>query len=112
MIYTGSYFTLPKNFKGLKIQISNTKPEWFEVDLVLDKLFPDWNIINEFKQTKNIEKFNKEYLKQLSKYHSKALRSYLESFNKDVVLLCWETKNHCHRYVLANYLGNDIKEIK
>lgn len=41
MIYTGSYFTLPKDFKGLKIQISNSKPKWFQVDMAIPQLYPD-----------------------------------------------------------------------
>lgn len=110
MIYTSSYFSLPKNFKGVKIQISNTKPNWFEVDYVLKPLFPTWDMINSVKQTNETEKFKKEYLAMISKYDPKALRRYLESLGEDVVLLCWETKNFCHRHILAEYLGKDVKE--
>lgn len=114
MLYTSSYFTLPKDLDCFKVQISNSKPKDFEVDTKFSALIPNWGYVEEYKRTGDKDTFIKRYKKQLSKYDAKNLKEELEKISKNlgkpIVFLCWETKNFCHRSILGEFIN--IKELK
>jgi uncharacterized protein YeaO (DUF488 family) len=106
MIYTSNYFNI-KDFKGTKIQISNSRPKGHRVDFKYDILVPDWYLVDNFKKgIITYDTFKETYLKQLDKLDKKDILQWLNSVDKDIVLLCWCRNKQCHRYVLAEWLGN------
>lgn len=108
MLYTSSYFTLPKNFEGIKVQISNSKPKFFEVDRVVKELMPDWKYVQQWKENSiSWDEFTTAYNEKIGKYDMEKVKNWLINLGKgrDVVLLCWEKDEYCHRHILGKALG-------
>ena len=109
MIYTGNYFKLSK-FRGIKVQISNSKPNSIQVDYVFKDLIPAWSLVDSFKKGKiTEEEFELSYLKQLNKLDKEKVYHKLFQLNDDVILLCW-CRGFCHRHILAKWLNKGVIE--
>lgn len=116
MIYT-SYYSNPalRKFKGLKIQISTSKPQWHKVDGAIQSLYPGWELVSGHKEGKiSDEEYTKRYIKHLDSLNWDHILQYLES--NDCVLLCWCGKGKfCHRHILRHYLRDkfnlEVKEL-
>lgn len=107
-IYT-SYFAKAKYFdkrRFILCQISNSAP--FELDGKLSVLIPDWNTIVYPKKRGLIdeEEYKERYLNQLNSSKDSVLNiiKLLKTFNKDIVLMCYESPDgFCHRHILADW---------
>ena len=110
MIYT-SYFAnlkkLPKDI--IPIAISASVPNSIDI-LRYKKLAPTYNILSEYKQTNNIDKYIKEYYNQiLNKLNPNEVikELYQLSNEKDIALICYEKYDKfCHRQIVAKWLNN------
>ena len=116
MIYT-SYFAnlkkLPNNI--VPIAISASVPNSIDI-LRYKKLAPTYNILNDYKQTNNIDNYIKEYYNQiLNKLNPQEVINelYKLSNNKDLALICYEKYDKfCHRQLVAEWLNNHGIEVK
>jgi uncharacterized protein YeaO (DUF488 family) len=116
MIFT-SYYANPalRKFKGIRIQISTSKPFWHKVDTSIEALYPGWELVKGHKEgTLNDEEYTKKYIKHLDSLNWDGILKYLQS--NDCILLCWCRKDaFCHRHILRHYLRDkfnlEIKEL-
>ena len=118
-IYT-SYFANWRNFPegSLKIGITRFPPAYWKDEINIDKLAPaDW-LLRQY-QNKQIDEymFAIEYKNQLNDrgLTPYAVRTILEAVAKDrdIVLCCYEKPDEfCHRHILAEWLGEDVEELK
>lgn len=97
----------------VQISIAGKAPEWYS-GIQYKRLAPKWSFWQEWEKNGDndyyIEHFNKEVLAPLNK---EAVREALAvlSKGKDCVLLCYELPGEfCHRHLVAQWLGNDVKE--
>lgn len=107
MIYTSHYFDkeiYEHKIDALLVQISNSAPANFEVDMVLKNLSPDWKWVRALKEDEiTWEKFEYEYNKKMDKELTDEVMHVLSV--EDCVLLCWEhTPELCHRRLLGERL--------
>jgi uncharacterized protein YeaO (DUF488 family) len=115
-IYTSYYAKVARaSTDALLVQVSNTKPKWFEKDTVIlpINVFPDWNLINAFKAGQiDYNAFCAEYRKMLSVRTTPdellfTLNGIMVAKGKEeAILLCYEKEN-CHRFELARFLDTD-----
>lgn len=67
-----------------------------------------------FQKWKNKEIDNDEYAKMfkkevLDKINKKGIKDFLESFQEDVFLLCYEKSgDFCHRHIVANWIRHEL----
>ena len=68
---------------------------------------PTWDMVWEYKRTKNEEKYTQQYLDILEEnyYYIRRMIEFLEAGN-DVVFVCYcRPREFCHRVLLANYIS-------
>lgn len=121
-LYTSYYANVTKRRYSnvLYIPVSNTMPDWFDLDIVRldEKVCPSWGIINAYKGNKiSYKEFSRLYLQQLE--GNVGLKNRLVSELNDlveatgceeIIFLCWE-KDKCHRTVLAEWLTDKLTYI-
>ena len=111
MIYT-SYFSNYRNFpNGSRlVSIARETPKNFNGE-VFSKLAPDKNLLKSYKEGKfNSEMYTKIFNKYLSSLNKESVRSFLDS--NCTILLCYEKPDDfCHRHLVAEWLGEDVKEL-
>lgn len=112
MIYTG-YFARLTRYKevGLfPISIAGKAPDFYN-DFEFKKFAPTWQL---FKQWKAGEINNFQYTEQfrnqvLNKLDKSEIREFFDSFNQDVILLCYEKSgDFCHRHIVADWIETEI----
>ncbi len=114
-VKTASYFDNFKNKNNCYlVQVSNSKPKWFNIDRIFKSAIPKWELIDNYKKgIINQIEYSKSYIDYLKKYKNRILKEWQEikkeAKNKDIILLCWEkdTLNNikfCHRYLLHSFL--------
>ena len=117
-IYT-SYFANYRNFPGEAKVVGVTRfaPAYWK-GANIAALAPSEELLREYRSC-NIDEFmfKVKYLRELGdrKLKPEFVREELEKFSKgfDVILCCYEKPNEfCHRHILAEWLGNDVKEWK
>lgn len=106
-----SYFA---KYKGPNsVAICQGVPKWYK-GLSYRDLAPSWDMLLEYRTTKNEERFRRRYKEEiLSNLNPQKV---LEDLGEDAVLLCWEGANDfCHRRVVAEWLqeklGLEVKEL-
>ncbi len=114
MIYT-SYFGNLKNIpKSITpIAICTGVPKFWK-GLTYKKLAPSYNILMNWKNEKNNEKYVKDFIKLiLGKLNANNVAKELFELAKseDIVLICYETSGcFCHRNLVSEWLNlNNIK---
>ena len=117
-IYT-SYFANWRNFPegSLMIGVTRFPPTFWENGINIAALAPSEDLLRRYKN-KQIDEyvFKTIYLTELADrgFNSKAVRNLLNavSKNRDIVLCCYEKpEDFCHRHILAEWLGEDVKEL-
>ena len=117
-IYT-SYFANWRNFPegSLKIGVTRFPPAYWEDEINLAVLAPSEDLLRRYKNRQIDEYvFKTIYLTELADrgLASKTVRDLLMSVAKkrDIVLCCYEKpEEFCHRHILAEWLGEDVKEL-
>lgn len=116
-IYT-SYFANWRNFpaEAFAVGITRFKPSYWQ-EINLEILAPSENLLRDYRN-KNIDDymFKMRYLSELRErgLTPEIVREGLYNYSKgfDVVLCCYEKpKDFCHRHILAEWLGEDVKEL-
>ncbi len=99
-----SYFSKYNGKNGISIALSS--PSWFKGNS-FKKLAPTWSILNEYKKTKNKERYIKRFKKEiLSKLDPNEV---FNSLGNKAVLLCWEKSGKfCHRRIVAEWLEDNL----
>ena len=118
MIYTSYFARCPKLPKGLvPISIARLAPAGY-TGLEYKTLAPAWDILSEYKRTKNEELYIRQYNYQLFLLSADLVVKELKELAKSdqIILLCYEKPNDfCHRHLVAKWLtehGYDIQEIE
>ena len=102
--YFGNYKNIDSDIQCLSI--ANSKPQGLAL-IKWKEVVPNWSYVTSFKNKQiSFELFKQMYLNYLMNLkYSHDFKFYLEHFNSDVCLLCWEKDvNECHRKVLAEFL--------
>lgn len=114
MIYT-SYYANYKNLgDAILVQISRNKPPSVFVNYVISAFMPNSSLLFRYKAGKVDEAtYTSEYIAQLNKYSDDRYKSFIDwllNQEKDVIFLCYESKDKfCHRHILADYLNKKSK---
>ena len=114
-----SYYSKAANISGfVKIGISRTSPYLVPT---IEELYPTWDIINEYKNSGDEERFIRRYKSEIlsntsiDAVMSKIRRICAQQHSYNVLLLCYEGKGKfCHRQVVAEWLrsaGYSVEEI-
>jgi len=95
-----SYYANPAKAKNNKYSISNITPKWFDVDGIIDELFPDKNNVFDYKKgTMTTSAFINEYMIKLSNLSDDLMKNL---YGK--VLYCYEKpSDFCHRTLFREY---------
>jgi len=112
MIYTGYYAKLKlyENAGLMPISIAGKAPEFYK-GFQFKTFAPSWDIfskwksgeINNFQYT---ERFREEILNKLDK---EGIRRFLDSFETDIILLCYEKSgDFCHRHIVADWIETEF----
>lgn len=117
-IYTSYYGNpnLPKN--ALLFAVSAKIPCGFYVKDHLKNLAPSWDIYNEYKQSGDAERYTKRYKEEILAAADKEtvsdwLNLMMYRYEMDAILLCYEKPGEfCHRHLIAEWLGDDVKELE
>lgn len=112
-----SYYSKVENFTGIvKIGIFRTSTYYVPT---IEELYPTWDIINEYKQSGNVERFTSRYINEVlsntsvDMVMSKIRRICAEQRSYNVVLLCYEGKGKfCHRLIVSEWLRADGYEVQ
>ena len=118
-IYTSYYAKVPNidTEQYCLIRVSKSKPAWLEGVMIsgLSVVYPHWDLINDWKNGLiTWAEYTERYLYQLSFIkREEVIDSLYELSNgKDVILLCYEANDKCcHRHILADWLGYEVKEL-
>lgn len=111
MIYTG-YFAKTKFYteQGLQvISIAGKAPDFFKGPKY-PSLAPSYSMFMDWKKGRidNME-YTSQFNKHLETLDKEAVRRFLTSFDKDIVLLCYEkTGDFCHRHIVADWIENEL----
>ena len=113
-IYT-SYFGNLKNIPSniVPISICGKAPEWY-TGIQYKKLAPKYGFFIKWKENHDndyyIQCFKEQVLNCLQ-INEVINELSLLSKNNDIVLLCYEKpQDFCHRHLVAEWLGNEVKE--
>lgn len=117
-IYTSYYGNpnLPKD--ALLLAVSAKVPDGYRVQEHLKSLAPSWDIYNEYKQSGDAERYTKRYKEEILAAINKEVVSdwlnlMMSRYGKDAILLCYEKPGKfCHRHLIAEWLGDDVKELE
>ena len=111
MIYTG-YFSKTKMYEDLGLQvvsIAGKSPDFFKGPKY-PSLAPDYKMFMDWKKGKIDDfEYTTIFKKKLATLDVEAVKRFLNSFNKDVILLCYEKPgDFCHRHIVADWLEEVI----
>ena len=112
MIYTG-YFAKLKEYENnglIPISISGKAPDFYN-GIEYKRFAPSWSIYNNYKNG-NIDEFGytERYKKEiLDKLNPVEIKQFLTSFDKDIILLCYEKQgDFCHRHLVADWIESNL----
>lgn len=117
-IYT-SYFANWRNFPegSLKIGVTRFPPAYWKDEINIENLAPSVETLRQY-QNKFLDEyiFKQLYVRELEDRGLQAdgVRRILNDLAKDrdIVLCCYEKpEDFCHRHILAEWLGEDVKEL-
>ena len=118
MIYTSYFARCNKLPKGLvPISIARQAPAGYK-GLEYKTLAPTWDILSEYKQTKDERIYIQQYNYQLFLLSADQVVKELKELaqSNQIILLCYEKPNDfCHRHLVAKWLtehGYDTQEIE
>ena len=108
MIYTGYYARLKDYEKaGLTpVSIAGKAPEFYK-GLQFKKFAPTWEIFSRWKsgEIDNFQYTDEFNSKVLDKLDKEEVKDFLNSFETDIVLLCYEKSgDFCHRHIVADWI--------
>ena len=118
-IYT-SYFANWRNFPegSLKLGITRFPPDYWKDEVNIAALAPSVNLLRQYKD-KFLDEyiFKQIYMRELEDrgLTPSGVRQILNDLAKDrdVILCCYERpEEFCHRHILAEWLGEDVKELE
>lgn len=103
-----SYFAMMRYFpEELEpIAICAKVPSWYK-GKVYGKIAPSFDILMQYKQTKDEVTYTKQYKQFLQTLNAKEIVNDLKELSdgKEVVLLCYEkSSDFCHRYLVSEWL--------
>lgn len=108
-------------YKYAMVRVSKGMPEWFAFSNMVEEIpevYPSWEIIMGIKKgIINEKQYTQNYMQQLATLDRDAILEKLREISsanedKDVVLLCWESRDKfCHRHILAEWLNYDVQEL-
>jgi len=100
--------SIDKNKNGKMYSISLSNPKGFE-ELEKIKCFcPTWNILKEYKETKDWDKYTNSFIEKIKKDKDEIKKWISDLESGEYYLCCWEnTKNgaNCHRKILFDLLS-------
>lgn len=112
MIYTG-YFAKLKEYEDsglIPISISGKAPDFYN-GIEYKKFAPSWDIYSNYKNG-HIDEFGytERYKKErLDKLNPVEIKQFLTSFDKDIILLCYEKQgDFCHRHLVADWIESNL----
>ena len=112
MIYTG-YFAKLKEYEDsglIPISISGKAPDFYN-GIEYKKFAPSWDIYSNYKND-HIDEFGytERYKKErLDKLNPVEIKQFLTSFDKDIILLCYEKQgDFCHRHLVADWIESNL----
>ena len=118
MIYTSYFARCNKLPKGLvPISIARQAPTGY-TGLEYKTLAPAWDILSEYKQTKDERTYIQQYNYQLFLLSADQVVKELKELaqSDQIILLCYEKPDDfCHRHLVAQWLtehGYDTQEIE
>ena len=118
MIYTSYFARCNKLPKGLvPISIARQTPPGY-TGLEYKTLAPAWDILSEYKQTKDERTYIRQYNYQLFLLSADQVVKELKELaqSNQIILLCYEKPDDfCHRHLVAQWLtehGYDTQEIE
>ena len=118
MIYTSYFARCNKLPKGLvPISIARQAPAGYK-GLEYKTLAPTWDILSEYKRTKDERIYIQQYNYQLFLLSADQVVKELKELaqSNQIILLCYEKPNDfCHRHLVAQWLtehGYDTQEIE
>lgn len=110
MIYT-SYFAKLKQIRAagiVPVSIARYTPRWAGQIKRMPELAPSENILTEYKQTGDAERYTARYKAEiLGNQNPVVVGLILQAISdgKDVALLCYEKSgDFCHRHLMAEWL--------
>lgn len=112
MIYTGYYAKLKTYQEAglIPISIAGKAPAFF--DGIQYKVFaPSWSIFSRWKSGEiNDLGYTKLFKTQiLDKLNKEEVKTYLNSFQDDIILLCYEKSgDFCHRHIVADWIESEL----
>ena len=111
MIYTGYYAKL-KEYENAGLQplsIAGRAPSFYKGPQY-KSFAPEYKMFMDWKKGKidNME-YTSIFTKHLDTLDKEAVRRTLNSFDKDVILLCYEkTGDFCHRHIVADWIEKNL----
>lgn len=110
-----SYYANYKQFPqgNVRVQISNSKPDKFNIDFSLIQLCPSWDIVQSHKSglisDKQFEEIYRHQLNENTKSIFRALEAMYSS-KKLFIFLCWEGNDKfCHRHIFSKWFKERTK---
>ena len=115
MIYTSYFARANKLTNVYRISVSLSTPDWAQVEATCPALFPNWDILNQYKKDGDINRFRRDYFNLLKERRSCVITELnkIEELGKNhtVLLCCWEGINKfCHRRLIPEFAGKDWPE--
>ena len=112
MIYTGYYAKLKKYQEaGLTpISIAGKAPNFYN-GVQYKKFAPSWDIFSKWKsgEIDNLQYTERFKIEILSKLNKEEVKTFLNSFETDIILLCYEKSgDFCHRHIVANWIETEL----
>lgn len=112
MIYTGYYAKIKEYEKaGLQLVSIAGKAPAFYKDVQYKKFAPTWDIFSRWKsgEIDNFQ-YNEEFKSNvLDKLNKDEVRNFLNSFDRDIILLCYEKSgDFCHRHIVADWIETEL----
>ena len=118
MIYTSYFARCNKLLKGIvPVSIARQAPAGY-TGLEYKTLAPAWDILSEYKQTKDERTYIQQYNYQLFLLSADQVVKELKELaqSDQIILLCYEKPDDfCHRHLVAQWLtehGYDTQEIE
>lgn len=110
-IYTG-YFAKTKIYEqdGLQpVSIAGKTPGFFKGPK-FPSLAPEYKMFSDWKKGKISDmEYTKIFTKRLNELDKEAIKRFINSFDKPVVLLCYEKPgDFCHRHIVADWIEGNL----
>lgn len=108
MIYT-SYFAKIKDYPDMSfVSVSRFTPKAIKIPVLL-YLAPSSDVLRDYKEDKDLDKFIRKFNKQLKMLDADTVASALNNR----VLVCYEkSDDFCHRHIIAQWLRNHGYEVE